>query len=336
MRKLYLLISLIFLSLFIFTACEMDYDVKPAYSGSPGELVVVAPTQFWKNGLEDSINNVFCTAFPFLPQSEPKYTVFWYAPEKFESILRRHRNVLYINVDDTVKTPSAKLYNSKWAKDQLLIWMNGANIADIYHLLQERETALLQQLATKEMQRQMNVFASLPNKEVDKRIAEKFHASIALPADYKLAVDSNDFLWAVSRSYRKLSGTRHDITKGIVMYKTPYNSDSAFTKTALLADRDQMMRMVPGPKEGSYVTLQSGIDPGQRIQRFKGMYSSEIRGLWRTTQSFLGGPFLSLSVLDEKRGQIITIEGFVCAPKFNKREYMREMEAIVYSLGIDA
>ena len=228
------------------------------------------------------------------------------------------------------------MYDSKWAKDQLLMWMDGATVNDIYQLLDERGTALLQQLSNKEMQRKMNQFASIPHKSIDKRITEKFHASVALPSSYKLALDTNDFIWAIQRSYRKLSGTRHDITKGFVIYKTPYDSDSAFTKAALLNVRDKMMRFVPGPKEGSYVTLQSGIEPGQRIQKFKGMYSSEIRGLWRTTESFLGGPFVSLSVLDEKRGQIITVEGFVCAPKFNKREYMREMEAIVYSLGIDA
>jgi hypothetical protein len=48
----------------------------------------------------------------------------------------------------------------------------------------------------------------------------------------------------------------------------------------------------------------------------------------------MGGPFVSLSTVDEERRELITVEGFVYAPQFNKRDYLRELEAIVFSLRI--
>jgi len=60
----------------------------------------------------------------------------------------------------------------------------------------------------------------------------------------------------------------------------------------------------------------------------------EIRGLWRVENAFMGGPFVSLSTVDETRNRVVTVEGFVYAPKADKRNLMRQVEAVVYSLQI--
>jgi len=51
--------------------------------------------------------------------------------------------------------------------------------------------------------------------------------------------------------------------------------------------------------------------------------------LWKIPAKFMGGPFVSLSFLDKESKNIITIEGNVYAPHDKKREFMREIEAIV-------
>ena len=61
---------------------------------------------------------------------------------------------------------------------------------------------------------------------------------------------------------------------------------------------------------------------------------AELRGLWRTENAFMGGPFLSYTVLDEKRNRVVTAEGFVFAPSLDKRNYVRELEAIIQSVEI--
>ena len=46
---------------------------------------------------------------------------------------------------------------------------------------------------------------------------------------------------------------------------------------------------------------------------------------------FMGGPFVSHFFLDKERKNIIAVDGFVYAPKYPKRNYMRQVESIMYS-----
>ena len=48
----------------------------------------------------------------------------------------------------------------------------------------------------------------------------------------------------------------------------------------------------------------------------------------------MGGPFVSLSRLDEKTQQIITVEGFVFAPSMAKRNLIRRLESMLYTLKL--
>ena len=48
----------------------------------------------------------------------------------------------------------------------------------------------------------------------------------------------------------------------------------------------------------------------------------------------MGAPFIGLSAVDKKRNKVITVEGYVYAPKFDKLNYIRQMEAILYTFEI--
>ena len=47
----------------------------------------------------------------------------------------------------------------------------------------------------------------------------------------------------------------------------------------------------------------------------------------------MGGPFVSVTALNEKENKIITVEGFVFAAGEDKRNYVRQLDAIVLSLA---
>jgi hypothetical protein len=48
----------------------------------------------------------------------------------------------------------------------------------------------------------------------------------------------------------------------------------------------------------------------------------------------MGGPFVHLAIVDENQSRILNIVGYVYAPQFNKRDYLREIEAMIYSFEI--
>lgn len=126
----------------------------------------------------------------------------------------------------------------------------------------------------------------------------------------------------------------HDVQQGILIYDYPYTEDSTFTKSFLLAKRDSLLKKyMPGPTEGSFMTTEHYYEPELKETNQNGQYAVEMRGLFKMENAFMGGPFMSLTTYDEERGRIVTVEGFVFAPKFDKREYLREVEAVVKSLS---
>ena len=65
-------------------------------------------------------------------------------------------------------------------------------------------------------------------------------------------------------------------------------------------------------------------------------YAIECRGMWNVEGDFMAGPFVNLSILDEKNQRIICVDGYVYAPNDEKRDYMFQVEAIMHSLIFNA
>ena len=84
---------------------------------------------------------------------------------------------------------------------------------------------------------------------------------------------------------------------------------------------------------GSYMITNPTVEPvyGQKI--FNNITRQEVRGLWDTQNDFMGGPFVQHAFLSKDGSEVIVIEGFVYAPKYNKRNYLRQVESIIYSFA---
>jgi hypothetical protein len=98
---------------------------------------------------------------------------------------------------------------------------------------------------------------------------------------------------------------------------------------------------VNGPDPGSYMIVQRAFEqldlmPSGQATELDGRFAYLMHGLYGMQGAKMGGPFVSLSTVDEERRELITVEGFVYAPQFNKRDYLRELEAILFSLRIGA
>ena len=102
-----------------------------------------------------------------------------------------------------------------------------------------------------------------------------------------------------------------------------------------MARRDSVMKAnMPGGVEGSYMgTEYRHLPPVTNFVTHHNAWCAETRGLWKMKNGeHMGGPFISLTRVDEMNMQIITIEGFVFAPGKDKRNPLRQLEAMLYSL----
>lgn len=330
----YLILPLLILS------CETsESSVKPAHTGAPGEIIVVTSNAVWEAGVDTIIRNVFQNYIPMLPQPEAAFTIMHYTPEQFSMILERHRNIIFIKINSALSRDQAtlELFKDKYAKEQLVLEIESPTIDEVNTLLQENASDLISIIDNKENVRLSWLFSAYPAKPVMSLVKKRFDVSLIFPQGFEVAKDSANFMWIKREKSRNLSGNMYYIIQNLVIYTTPFESENSFEDISILEARDGFVKKIPGPSTGSYMTTvysfqEMDLFPIGEDVSIDGEYGRLLRGLWKMENDFMGGPFISLSAYDEKNKRIITVEGDVFAPKFDKREYLREMEAILFSL----
>jgi len=71
--------------------------------------------------------------------------------------------------------------------------------------------------------------------------------------------------------------------------------------------------------------------PTVQSMSFRGLDFMQTRGFWEVEGDFMGGPFVSHSFYSQDGKDIIVLEAFVYAPKYDKRQYLRQVESLLYS-----
>ena len=116
-----------------------------------------------------------------------------------------------------------------------------------------------------------------------------------------------------------------------MIYKTPLKD---LSKENLIKNRNEITKKyIPGAIKGAYpIIAENDGFPLYAPYTLGTKEGFELRGIWESVKDHMGGSFYSFSFLDPSGENCITIDGFVYAPQEQKRDYIREVEAIVKSL----
>jgi hypothetical protein len=150
---------------------------------------------------------------------------------------------------------------------------------------------------------------------------------MAVPRNMVRCKKAENFMW--------ISNNAGNMNRNIVLYSYPYTEADAFTRAKLLQKRDSVMKLhIPGPVENSYMTTEYRFEPPiwEETAMANKQYAIRIQGMWRVEGEYMGGPFVSISCLDQKNQRIITAEAFIYAPNQYKRNAMRQLEAALYTI----
>jgi hypothetical protein len=150
---------------------------------------------------------------------------------------------------------------------------------------------------------------------------------IKIPVGYKLADRQPDFVW--------LRQIEPNTDKDIFITWKPYESEYQLLPDSIIAWRDAIAKkyLFEDPKNPiSYlITEREDADVLVKQVNFNNHFAMEVRGLWRTNTRTMGGPYLGYALADQPQGLLYYIEGFAFAPGKDKREFMRELETILWS-----
>lgn len=305
--------------------CKRSGQLRQNVSGKAGEVYVVMGSEAWSSALGEAVKGTLTAPCPALPQTEPLYDVTHITPDNFTKMFSIHRNLVLFNITSSVTEAGVVIRHDVWAQPQIVVRVNASSTEGALELWNENVEKILNAIEQAERDRIIANTIKYQNPALCEVVKEDFGAEMYFPSNYGLKKRTEDFVWIASE-------TTH-VMQGILLYKYKVaNTDTEFTADKLLAMRNQILKdNVPGMFEGTYMTTAPWPVPELRYVAYKGRRFAELRGLWEVHKDFMGGPFVSHSFYSEDGSEIITLDAFVYAPKFDKRHYIRQVESILYS-----
>jgi hypothetical protein len=328
MNKINSLICILIISL---AACSGEkHPLLPSVSGTAGEVTLVLNKAEWDTEVGQEFRRIFNTSYQMLPQYEPVFDIIHVTHNAFGNIFKSQRNIVITKISPGIKKPRISVQKDVWARSQIVVNISGKDDDVIISLLKKYDNKIISLIDEMERKRISDVYKRNQDKYIVEKIKKNHNLSIVIPKGYKLDVDSPDFVW--------LSQEEGGIVQSILIYYYDYTDDSTFTRDYLIAKRDRFLKKyVGGTVQGSYITTEKEFKPLFSEYSLRGeKYVAEIRGLWKMEKGIaMGGPFVNITALDEKRNRVVTLEGFVFAAGYKKRNFMRQVEAIIYSFDFD-
>ena len=299
----------------------------PNASGLPYEMLVVIGDDQWERPLGRAVFGVLDTDVPGLPQSERSFRITRIAPSAFDSnMFRIMRNVILVDIQNIYTQPKFKFARNVYSYPQMVMTLQAPDEASLAAYVNENAQSILDFFTKAEMNREIENLREEHNLEVSRSANEILGVDVWVPWEVNKIKKGKDFLWASTNVGKK--------DMSIVLYSYPYKDKNTFTLEYFLNKRDSVMKVnIPGGREGSYMTTQRDY-VYVKDATVQGKYAQVARGLWRVQGDRMGGPFVSHSRVDEVNGRIIVAEAFIYAPESLKRDFMRRMEAALYTLQL--
>ena len=324
MKRILSSILFCFAALAALVSCGNSKNVLPGVSGKAGEVIVVIEKAHWDGELGDALREYLACDCDFLPQPEPLYNLAYVTPAGFTNMFQSHRNIIMVHIDQDVKEDGITVYNNKWARPQCIIMINAKGLDEAVAVVRRDYEKIRARLEQAERDRVVASARLYEAKEIRENVAERFGGSIVFPSGYVIKKINDSFAW--------IGNDNTYVYKDILVYRYPANGKDDLQPETIIAQRNRILKEnVPGMFDGTYMTTSQVAEPKVSYINYKGHDFAETRGFWEVENDFMGGPFVSHSFYSLDGSEILVFEAFVYAPKYDKRQYMRQTESLLYS-----
>ena len=293
-------------------------------SGRAGEVLVVCANKQWQGELGDSLQAILMQPVLILPQEESLFLLSHVAPQHFKDAFQKQRNILILSIDTLLEKGTMSITHNQWAKDQMVMRITANSLPHLIDEVSNRQTRIIDRLMNREMSRFLQAQKCRQDFRLSREVEKKYKISLVIPNGFVFAVKDSNFCW--------LRGDTKDWTQSIMVYMQDYVHVKQFSGDYILRLRDSLTKQyVFGAADSSYITTDKKYFPpiSEPTAAFGGSYAVRTVGLWRAEGDFMGGPFVNFTLLDTSKNRIITLDAFLYAPNDKKRDYLRQIEAIL-------
>lgn len=303
----------------------------PTSAGAPYEVLLVAGEDDFRSGAVDSLYNILTDDMPGIAQSEPLFKVSRINQKDLSKTMRLCRNIIIIKIDPSqYSTAKFKYSRDVYAAPQYVVTLQAHDAKQFKEFVADNSEMITDFFTRAELNRQIDILKEDHQPIMQEQVKKVFGSDIWVPAELTKVTTGRHFVWA--RCERFVRKVEQELN--IVVYSYPYRDVNTFTEKYFIHKRDSVMKAnIPGPKEGQYMMTTKGFTlvSDETVHKH---YAQVVRGLWNIKDYDMGGPFVSVSRVDEENQRVVVAEAFVYFPNHAKRDYIRKLEAALYTLRL--
>jgi hypothetical protein len=342
--------------LFLFS-CEEGSESnssKPKARGSIGEIVLAIDSTKWAGPVGDELRAIFEADLPGMLRSESLFKVHRVDPRAMTRMLKMYTNLVYVTTFDDKRggsqvinaqfTPESKakaaadpnIYSfrmeDEFAKGQEVLYLFGNNEKELVANLRKHKDQLQNLFEVRERDRLAKPLLARKNATAQSDGRKNLGIEIMPPVSYQIAKSEPGFLWL-----RQPSPTEKRPDISVFYFVKDYSKEEQTFPENILALRDSIAQVhIFGDPEdpSSFVTSEKQIPPAFRNLVINDNFTVEIRGTWKTNNMSMGGTYLGYLMIDQKKGKLYYMEGFVYFPNELHADALREIQTVLLNTNV--
>ena len=333
MKSFHIIIGLMVIGIFLsLQSCEpkVGKNDKVRSIGNTSEVLVIMQNNQQKDGKMGLVIEEHLGKEQYgLLQAEPLFDIAYITVKNFSNMFKKHRNLFIINIEKESIGTNVESYTDRWSKPQRVVVITTPSTADFVNDFPQYAESIIDNFSVAERQRILSVFRPSSKNKVLKSVRDNFKFNITIPQGFYVAKTEKDFMWI-----------RKEVTEysqGIIIFAEPYLDKKQFSKESIVARTNRYLKQyVPGDSPGTYMSLTDEylVPTWKQVEGMDPEYAIEMRGVWDVKSDFMGGPYVSYTFVDPLNDNITTIMGYVYHPNKKKRNLLRQLEAIIYSVKL--
>ena len=308
------------------TGCKHSGNklLLPNVSGKAGEIVVVMDKDNWDGDLGAATRDLLASDCPWLASKEPLFSLVNVSPTGFTDLFSVLRNILMFRFASDTTSTGMITRDNVWAQPQKYVQITASTPEEALSILQDKGARIAATFEQAERDRIIANSILYENHEIAPEVTAKVGGSPHFPEGYQLLKQTDDFMWiAYNKQYSM---------QGIFVMKYPAADKENFSEENIVANIDRILQEeVPGQFDNTWMVISTYIKPSVEFLRYRGRQFAQTRGFWEVHNDFMCGPFVAHSFYSKDNKDIITLFAWVYAPKYDKRQYLRQVESIAYS-----
>ena len=352
-KSIYIYITLLILGI-SFQSCADDVlggmESIPTAFGKVNEVTVLSDQMMWDGPVGDTLDFYYTGAFPVTPTPEPLLDLRHFNHDQIthSTVFKHYRNyIILANLGDreskmtqmvvqdigqekyrqAMKDPSFNsiVGKNKWAKGQILIYLFAPTESQLMDVIKAKLPDILQRVYAHDYEQiKANTYSAGENVIAKNALKEIANLDAEIPSEFALAKKSlNDrMIW--------LRKDDNQSIQSVVVRTIPYESDSQFGKEEIIGlVEDFGSKHIEGDK---LLVNDRDLPTYEFVKSTEDRYSKELRGIWETEKSYMGGPYIAYLIKEKDSNQLIFTMSFIYAAGSPKRNLLQRMEVIMNSI----